>query len=596
MSNCKKIKVAIENSDSIEFYYSYNNKSTIDDLIEYIAYYFPEKNICPCYKIKASYENKDPMNMDGNWTFDNCVNKYSKYVLYNQNKECKCNVNMKDFFRKPKKQIIEDLTNTLQVGKNLSGIRINERNGQLIGNEHFILNNETNFNDFYDIIVDIKSVKDICKGWNIKMSEKAEKEYEELKKGKVIKIGVIGNANKGKSFLLSKISKINLPVGTNIRTEGLSIKYPELEKFENRRIVLLDSAGLETPVLNEDEKDEKDLFKEKSRDKLITELFLQNYIINNSDILIIVVGILTYSEQKLLNKIKLQLKNSKLRKSLFVIHNLMTFTKMSQVKEYVDTILKKSITFKLEEGHKISTSTEKINGLYYIEQNDDKNPEFQIYHYIMANEGSEAGNYLNKFTCDQLNKYFIVTIDKPFDVIETLKERFIDMSKEMFEKTEEIKPENFDNTDNKIIKLNKPTNITLKKCLIDELGFSNLRTNGFMPLYNYYRKGDKLIIRLEAPGNCSLQSSILYIGEYVTIRIEGNKKKDKEPEDVKNNIYNNREIGDFSLDIGLKATEYTLKNEDPKISDKKGVFILEYTIEDNKKKVTEYKQNEEDEI
>ena len=596
MSNCKKIKVAIENSDSIEFYYSYNNKSTIDDLIEFIAYYFPEKNICPCYKIKASYENKDPMNMDGNWTFDNCVNKYSKYVLYNQNKECKCNANMKDFFRKPKKQIIEDLTNTLQVGKNLSGIRINERNGQLIGNEHFILNNETNFNDFYDIIVDIKSVKDICKGWNIKMSEKAEKEYEELKKGKVIKIGVIGNANKGKSFLLSKISKINLPVGTNIRTEGLSIKYPELEKFENRRIVLLDSAGLETPVLNEDEKDEKDLFKEKSRDKLITELFLQNYIINNSDILIIVVGILTYSEQKLLNKIKLQLKNSKLRKSLFVIHNLMTFTKMSQVKEYVDTILKKSITFKLEEGHKISTSTEKINGLYYIEQNDDKNPEFQIYHYIMANEGSEAGNYLNKFTCDQLNQYFIVTIDKPFDVIETLKERFIDMSKEIFEKTEEIKPENFDNTDNKIIKLNKPTNITLKKCLIDELGFSNLRTNGFMPLYNYYRKGDKLIIRLEAPGNCSLQSSILYIGEYVTIRIEGNKKKDKEPEDVKNNIYNNREIGDFSLDIGLKATEYTLKNEDPKISDKKGVFILEYTIEDNKKKVTEYKQNEEDEI
>ena len=596
MSNCKKIKVAIENSDSIEFYYSYNNKSTIDDLIEYIAYYFPEKNICPCYKIKASYENKDPMNMDGNWTFDNCVNKYSKYVLYNQNKECKCNVNMKDFFRKPKKQIIEDLTNTLQVGKNLSGIRINERNGQLIGNEHFILNNETNFNDFYDIIVDIKSVKDICKGWNIKMSEKAEKEYEELKKGKVIKIGVIGNANKGKSFLLSKISKINLPVGTNIRTEGLSIKYPELEKFENRRIVLLDSAGLETPVLNEDEKDEKDLFKEKSRDKLITELFLQNYIINNSDILIIVVGILTYSEQKLLNKIKLQLKNSKLRKSLFVIHNLMTFTKMSQVEEYVDTILKKSITFQLEEGHKISTSTEKINGLYYIEQNDDKNPEFQIYHYIMANEGSEAGNYLNKFTCDQLNNYFIVTIDKPFDVIETLKERFIDMSKEMFEKTEEIKPENFDNTDNKIIKLNKPTNITLKKCLIDELGFSNLRTNGFMPLYNYYRKGDKLIIRLEAPGNCSLQSSILYIGEYVTIRIEGNKKKDKEPEDVKNNIYNNREIGDFSLDIGLKATEYTLKNEDPKISDKKGVFVLEYTIEDNKKKVTEYKQNEEDEI
>ena len=41
----------------------------------------------------------------------------------------------------------------------------------------------------------------------------------------------------------------------------------------------------------------KELFQEKSREKLITELFLQNYIINVSDILIIVVGILTYSEQ-----------------------------------------------------------------------------------------------------------------------------------------------------------------------------------------------------------------------------------------------------------------------------------------------------------
>ncbi len=69
----------------------------------------------------------------------------------------------------------------------------------------------------------------------------------------------------------------------------------------DRKIALLDSAGLETPVLrgNKNGKnnlDSKELFKEKSREKLITELFLQNYIIHNSDILILVVGILTYSE------------------------------------------------------------------------------------------------------------------------------------------------------------------------------------------------------------------------------------------------------------------------------------------------------------
>jgi hypothetical protein len=67
----------------------------------------------------------------------------------------------------------------------------------------------------------------------------------------------------------------------------------------------------------------KELFKIKSREKLITELFLQNYIIYNSDVLIIVVGILTYSEQKLLNKIKIEIGKSKIDKQIYIIHNLM---------------------------------------------------------------------------------------------------------------------------------------------------------------------------------------------------------------------------------------------------------------------------------
>ena len=83
------------------------------------------------------------------------------------------------------------------------------------------------------------------------MNENGKKRFKEHKDKEALIIGVIGNSNKGKSFLLSKISKIDLPSGTNIRTEGLSIKYPELEKYKNRKIVLLDSAGLETPLLLE---------------------------------------------------------------------------------------------------------------------------------------------------------------------------------------------------------------------------------------------------------------------------------------------------------------------------------------------------------
>ena len=597
MTNYSPLKIKLENEETIEFYYAYNKRSTFDDLLEFIAYTFPEKNICPCFKFKAKYENKEVILIDGNWIVLNSLNRYSNFELYNPDKECKCDFTLKDNFKKSKIQIIQNLTRRFGENKDKNNIKVDEK-GQIVGNDQLILNKNIQFIDFYDIIVDIKSIRDISKGWDIKMSKKAEENYEKLITEKVIRIGVIGNANKGKSFLLSKISQIDFPSGTSIRTEGLSIKYPDnLDKFQNRRIVLLDSAGLETPVLNEKENEENNVFKEKSREKLITEFFLQDYIIKNSDILLIVVGIMTYSEQKLLNKIKLQLKNSKIKKNIFVIHNLMTFTNMEQVKEYIDTILLKSATFKLEEGHKISTSTEKENGLYFIEKNED-NYDYQIQHYIMANEGSEAGNYCNEFTIKRLNQFFIVAKDEPFDVIGTIKKNFIEMSKEILEKIEDpIVPDNFDNTDKKKIKLDKPSNLILKKCLIDELGFSNLQNNGFMPVYNYYKreKENKLIVRVEAPGNCSLKSSTHNSNEYVIIRLEGNKKKDKEPADLKENIYCNREIGEFVLEIPLKANEYILKNEAPKIDEKKGVFILEYIL-DEKKTSFEYNNKEEEEI
>ena len=172
---------------------------------------------------------------------------------------------------------------------------------------------------FYDVIISINSIKDINKGWNIKLSDRFRTDYTNLINSKVLKIGMIGNSNKGKSFILSKLSRIDLPSGTSIKTEGLSIKYPEMDIYKNRRVILLDSAGLETPVLaeynesitNESNisdnslKDSSEYFKEKSREKIITESFLQNYIMHNSDILIVVVGILAYSEQKILNRIKL---------------------------------------------------------------------------------------------------------------------------------------------------------------------------------------------------------------------------------------------------------------------------------------------------
>ena len=628
-------------NNKLKIKYSYNENTKFGDLLEYVAFLYPNYNFCRCF---AFYNNVNQINNEikikdynfngilniGNFNKDHkCYCKYKGYLkmskfeiinkINNNNNDYYstenplgganqfANINQKEDLISLKKNI-SDLQNIIQqqklklqeyknqvidlkqkmIGNNT--IHINENNNNI--NERNIANikvfGKEEFENFYDVIIDIKSVKDINKGWKIKMNDRGLKNYGDHKTSKVIKIGVIGNSNKGKSFILSKISKINLPSGTSIRTEGLSVKYPELEGHKDRKIVLLDSAGLETPVLNVEniEKNkEKEMFKEKSREKLITELFLQNYIINTGDILIVVVGILTYSEQKLLNRIRTEIQRAKLKKTLYVIHNLITYTSVDQVQEYIEDYLLKSATFHLEKGEKVSTSEKQDSGDYYYEKNSDPH----IYHLIYANEGSEAGNYYNNYTLKIIeNSYLNVTDLINFDIIESIKNRFIDVSKEIIENNNDNQLTiddfcNNDNDNNKYIKLKDEKEITLKKCLIDELGFSNLKGNGFEPTYNFYKHKteNKIIIRLEAPGNSEIKSKIEYRGENTIIQLSGKKKKDKEPEKLEDNLFNSREFGDFTVDIPLKTEDYKVLNEEPAKKFVSGLFIFEYKLENN---------------
>ena len=561
------------------------------------------------------------------------ISKYKKVLNY----VCKGNTEVID-------SLLEDNSN-LDYNKFKSNeLKIDTKTGNYKIND-FNLKDEFDATKFYDIIVQIKSIKDINKGWNLKFSERIKKDNK-LFKDIVLKIGVIGNSNKGKSFLLSKLSKIDLPSGTSITTEGLSIKYPDIKQYKNRKIVLLDSAGLETTVLKEEceksenydnynegeakeeetqqivdtqEKEEandisdnenKDkanmetngetkplfeneynYFEEKSREKLITELFLQNYIIYYSDILIIVVGILTYSEQILLTKIENELKKAKMNKTLFIVHNLMAFTKVKQVKDYIDNILLKSATFTLKEQLNINSKMNTETGICYYEITSD---EQKIFHLIYANEASEAGKYYNQYTLKFLEDSYKSVINlKSFDVIETIKERFKAVSNDYFERFEgDII---FDRIEKNKIKLNRPEKIILKRCLVNELGISKLKANGYEPTFNYYKKGDQIIVRIEAPGNCEFETDIKPTGDKTLIKIEGNKNPDKEPENSKDNIYSNREMGKFSINIPIDSNKYLIQNCDPKFEKKNGIIILRFNLEKPKRKGY-YKQKVEDEV
>ena len=500
--------------------------------------------------------------------------------------------------------------------------------------------------NFYDVIIHVTSIKHISKGWKIEMTEKGKKNFNDYKVKPLLKIGVIGNSNKGKSFILSRISKIKLASGYFINTKGLSIKYPELKGYENRNIALIDSAGLEAPVLkdniqNEDieenkkdnegeekngnnenkelkdndlkandsnnnksiktpKKDEdkmKNIFMEKSKEKLITELFLQKYIILNSDILLLVVGILTYSEQKLINKILNEIKNSEAKKKIFIIHNLKELFSKEQVENYIKENLLNSVTFDLIERVDINTKYTQKNeskyGRYFVEKNDenDKN-SLDIFHLIFANEDSEAGKYYNRYALEFIeNSYKSVAQIGPFDVIKTIKERFKEDSKDFIENNNDIIQMNDDEDiiKNKIIKLKNQEEIILKRCLIDEFGLWNLKRNGFEPKYNYYKRDKKVIVKIEVPGICSIESQIKKKGELTIIRINGEKEKDEteEKEQLVEEGFsiNKRDFGEFNFEIILKAGEdWEIKNQDTDIHEEHGIIILEFECEDKVKK------------
>ena len=77
------------------------------------------------------------------------------------------------------------------------------------------------------------------------------------------------------------------------------------------------------------------------RDKLITEKFLEEFIIHTSDVLILVVGNITLNEQKILTRIKNSLQKEK--KNIYVIHNLQNYQRKEQVEDYIENTLKKLI-------------------------------------------------------------------------------------------------------------------------------------------------------------------------------------------------------------------------------------------------------------
>ena len=73
---------------------------------------------------------------------------------------------------------------------------------------------------------------------------------------------------------------------------------------------------------------------------------------------------------------------------------------------------------------------EEINGFFYKECYSLENQEINICHLIMANDGSNAGNYYNEYAIYHLWNLVSVSYNwKEIDVIQEIQNHFIEFSK-----------------------------------------------------------------------------------------------------------------------------------------------------------------------
>ena len=485
--------------------------------------------------------------------------------------------------------------------------------------------------EFYDIIVDISSMLNYSilnqkeYGWDIRINENGKKILKNNLNKRLV-IGVLGDKNKGKSFLLQRFSGVTLQTGTTISTIGLSIKFTE-DKF-----VLLDSAGSESPVLGQSDMSD---IREIARDKLIVEEFLQSYIIKYSNALLLVVGQMTFSEQKLINKISGNIEDMKKRrglKSMIIIHNLQTYETKEEVDNYIENTLKKA--FHINKG---ITNFSDVQTEYYYDDNFNS-----IKHFIFAKENSEAGNYYNSKTIAAIKSYYNVQIlENVFDFEKTLQEHFqekklliyeqknnsnptleIEIIKENINSVnitekkvkENINNENEENTANvtseesksditdneeinnkiqdnivmKKFKIKADGKLILKQMNIDEIGVRSFKTNGFEPDYECYYNKKELVLNVECPEGVQLfakkkrnRNMSFYNNCLFYIEVTGKKEETKKLEDV--TYIREKSFGDYNTIISFPDDNFALGDkieEEPKNGWKTFKFALSKIEED----------------
>lgn len=262
--------------------------------------------------------------------------------------------------------------------------------------------------DQYDLVLHIDSL--ISKeGWNLTQSSQFN--MESLLEYEFSRVAFVGRENSGKTFLLNQLSRLNLP-SKNAKTNGLSL-------VATKNFIGLDLVGLQDPVYFNDEKTLKRLEMTRGEqvsqspeiryrmlnERTMTDQFVEDYILETCHIIVVMVGKLTQSEQKLIERIS---KKYKSRKSIFVVHNYSDLMDVADVEKRVAVdILQAFNVNQIKEIPELNVPVfieEHAEAKIFEGPQKEKEERNGIVHLVLGFAEMESGNHYNQGTLDFLAK------------------------------------------------------------------------------------------------------------------------------------------------------------------------------------------------
>ena len=415
----------------------------------------------------------------------------------------------------------------------------------------------------YDVIIDITSIQKLNNpGWKISYHNNKKIEPENR-----IVVSVLGNSNRGKTYLLQKLSGNNLESGYQVQTKGLSMKF-------HGDIIYLDTAGTNVPLLVE--KDEKRPNEEQINSirlcQIITNYILQNFVIEYADILICVVGMLNSKEQIFLNKIK---KLCEDKKKLIVIHNLVKCETCEDIEKYKNEVLLKMISCELIERPipNFGDNKENLFNKFFIEKD---NPH--VKHFIFANDDKKKDikkkdnlEKYNNTTLDYIRTCIKVERKKPKNLFENFLEHIKNISSNV------LKNQVIPKIEGDYIKCNDK-NIIPKEIRADELDNVIFIGKDYEPLYKFYRRGKYFVLEIQI---CSKKEDFEITVEHKFEKLTNNTefkiigKRNIKSSDDEDFLSNKRiNFSNFKIETTVKLSDFDIKH----ISKKEVHTELKYGI------------------